>query len=117
MSNGKSESQAVELLGCGHGSTAGAVQLPLLDHVHGINSGDQFVRAPKRLEAHHRICDSLHRPVVLLDKVVEILGLAKFDVVQKRQFSGNTGVAIPPSKIRKIRRFTGLPYSMQPLHS
>jgi hypothetical protein len=56
------------------------VQLPLLYHVHCLGSKDQLLRTPKRLEAHHRISHSFHGPVVLLDDVVEIFGLSKFDL-------------------------------------
>ncbi len=56
------------------------MQLPLLHHVHGLNSGDQFLSTPKRLVAHHWVCDSLHGSVVLLHDVVEVLLLAQFDV-------------------------------------
>jgi len=75
-----SERQAVELLRCRHGLSIGAVQLPLLDHVHGLDSFDQFLRTPKRLEPEHRICDSLHGPVVLLDDVVQIFGLPQLNI-------------------------------------
>ena len=54
----KSKCQAIELLGCRHGLSIGAVQLPLLDHVHGLDSRNQFLGAPKRLEPQHWICDS-----------------------------------------------------------
>ena len=53
-----------------------AAQLPLLDHVHGLDSGEQFHRSPERLTSKHRICDSLHSPVILLGDVVENLALA-----------------------------------------
>ena len=76
----RSESQAVELLSCRHDLSTGAVQLPLLDHVHGLDSGEQFPRTPERLESQHRICDSLHSPVILLDDVVEDLALAQLNV-------------------------------------
>ena len=56
------------------------MQLPLLDHVHGLDSGEQFPRTPERLESEHRICDSLHSPVILLDDVVEDLALAQLNV-------------------------------------
>ena len=56
------------------------MQLPLLNHVHGLDSGEQFPRTPERLESQHRICDSLHSPVVLLHDVVEVLALAQFNV-------------------------------------
>lgn len=42
-----SNGEAVELLSGGHGLASGAAQLPLLHHVHGLDSGDQFLGAPK----------------------------------------------------------------------
>jgi hypothetical protein len=38
---GWSSGKAVELVGCRHGLAAGTVLLPLLDHVHGLDSGDE----------------------------------------------------------------------------
>lgn len=70
------KSQAIELVSCGHGFSPGAVQLPLINHVHGLDSGDQFLRTPKGLEAHHRVGNSLHCSVVLLHDVDEIFRLA-----------------------------------------
>jgi hypothetical protein len=60
----------------------GAAQLPLLDHVHGLDSGDQLHCAPERFEPQHWICDSLHSSVVLLDDIVEVFALASFDIEQ-----------------------------------
>ena len=45
----------------------GEVQLPFQNLVRGFDSGDQLLCIPKRLESNHRIFDSLHGPVVLLD--------------------------------------------------
>jgi NADPH-dependent curcumin reductase CurA len=39
----------------------GAAQLPLLDHVHGFDTGDDPRRAPERLEAQHRAGDPFGR--------------------------------------------------------
>jgi hypothetical protein len=75
-----SESQAVELVGCRQNFSSGATKLPLLDHVHGLDAGEQLPRTPERLEAQHRIRDPFHSPVVLLHDVVEILRLAQFNV-------------------------------------
>ena len=72
----KSKSQAIELTIGGHGLPTGAVQLPLLDHVHGLNSRYQLVRAPKRLESEHRVCHSFHSPVGLFGDVIEVFRLA-----------------------------------------
>ena len=56
------------------------MQLPLPDHVHRLDSGNELHCAPERFKPQHWICDSLHDPVVLLDDVVEILRLAQLDV-------------------------------------
>ena len=50
--------------------------MPLLDHVHGLDPGNQFLGTPKRLESEHRACDSFDAPMVLLDDVVEVFVLA-----------------------------------------
>jgi hypothetical protein len=49
------------------------VHLPLLDHVHGLDSGDGDPGAPKGLESEYRAGGPLDGPVVLLDNVVQIL--------------------------------------------
>jgi hypothetical protein len=66
----KSESQAVKLLCSGRGFTARAIELPLFDHVHGLNARDDGPRAPKRLEAEHWAGHPFDSPMVLLDDVV-----------------------------------------------
>jgi hypothetical protein len=48
------------------------VQLPLLQHMHCLDAGNQSLCTPERFEAQHWTGDSLHRPVILLDEVVEI---------------------------------------------
>ena len=72
-------SQAVKLVGGGHGVATRAALLPFLDHVHGLDAGDDASGGPERLEPHHRSGSSLDRPVVLLDDVVEVLRLAQFN--------------------------------------
>jgi hypothetical protein len=44
------------------------------------DSKDQLLHTPKQLEAHHRISHSFHGAVVLLDDIVAIFGLSKFDL-------------------------------------
>ena len=61
------------MAGGGHGLACGAVHLPLLDHVHGFGSGDGDAGAAKRLESKHRSGDPFDAPMVLLDKVVQVL--------------------------------------------
>ena len=43
----RSNSEAVELLRCGHGLTCGAVHLPLADHVQGLDAGDDNAGTPQ----------------------------------------------------------------------
>lgn len=71
---------------CRRGFTNGAVQLPLLHYVHGLNFGDKFLGAQKRLKAQRRICDAFHSPVVLLHEVIQVLGLTQLNI--------KTGVSI-----------------------
>ena len=53
--------------------------LAFADHVHGLNAGDKGSDAAKAFDAEHRPCDSFDDAVVLLDEVVELLGLAHHD--------------------------------------
>jgi hypothetical protein len=57
-----------------------AVHLPLLQHVHGLDTGNQFLCAPERLEPQHAVGDPFHRPLVLLNDVVEVFGLAQSNI-------------------------------------
>ena len=57
-----------------------AVELPLADHVHRLDAGNEDARSSKGLEAQHRPYDTLDGPVVLLDDVVEVPILAHLDV-------------------------------------
>ena len=69
----RSNSEAVELLRCGHGLTGGAVHLPLADHVHGLDSRGDDSSALKGFESEYRSGDSLDGPVVLFNDVVGYL--------------------------------------------
>src|ERR1017187_4924680 len=75
-----SERQGVELLSGGRGLPIRAIELPLADHVHGLDSRHDAGCGPKRFEAHHGPHDPLDRSVVLLDDVVQILDSPQFDV-------------------------------------
>src|SRR5450755_1550848 len=75
-----SKGQGVELLGGGRGVVFEAVELAFLDHVHGLDAGDQGARAAKGLEPEHGSHDALDGPVILLDDVVEVLALPHLDV-------------------------------------
>ena len=50
----------------------GAVQLPLADHVHGLDARNEFASATDVLEPQHWPHDSLDGPVILLDEVVGV---------------------------------------------
>ena len=77
--NRLSEGQGVELVGCGQGFVFYAAELALADHMHGLNAGDQDARAAKGLESKHRPHDAFDGTVVLLDNVVEVLGLPQLN--------------------------------------
>ena len=51
------------------------MKLTLLDHVHGLDSGDDTSRTVERLEAQHRLHDCLDGSMVLLNDVVHVLRL------------------------------------------
>ena len=57
---------------CGH-------QLALANRVHHFNPRNRTPGRPKRLEAEHRVCDPLHRSMVLFHDIVEILALPDND--------------------------------------
>lgn len=57
-----------------------AVHLPLLDHVHGLDSGDEDSSTPKGLESEHGSGDPFDGPMILLNDVVQVFGLAHYDV-------------------------------------
>lgn len=71
--------QTVEAIVWRNGQARRAAELPPLDHVHGLDAGDDSGGRPERLEARHRSSPPLDRPAVLLDEVVQVLGLPKFD--------------------------------------
>ena len=50
--------------------------------------------APKRLEPEHRIRYTLHGPVVLLDDVVQIFGLTKFNIKSGVLFDAANGRSV-----------------------
>lgn len=57
----------------------GAVQLHLLDRVHGFDAGDDLGRRAEGLEAEHGPGSALDRPVILLEHVVEVFQLTQLD--------------------------------------
>jgi len=57
----------------------GAVELPLLDHVHDLDARDQSAHAVEVLEAEHGSHDAFDRPMILRNEIVQILGLAQLD--------------------------------------
>jgi hypothetical protein len=54
-------------------------KLAFADHVHDLDASDQDSGAAKGLESEHRPGDAFDGAVVLLDDVVEVLGLAHHD--------------------------------------
>ena len=48
--------------------------------MHGLDAGNQSLRTPERFEPQHRTGNSLHRPMVLLNDVVEVFRLAQFNI-------------------------------------
>ena len=58
----------------------GAVHLPLLDHVHGLDAGNNNAGTPKRLELQYRSSDCLDCSVILLDDVVQVFVFAHQDI-------------------------------------
>ena len=76
----RSGCKGVELAGYRHGFAVGAVHLPLADHVHGFDSGDDDSCTPKRLESEYRPGDSFDGSMVLLDDVVEVFALTHQDI-------------------------------------
>ena len=54
-------------------------QLPLADHVHRLDAGNQDARAARSLESQHRSHNTLDAPVLLLNDVVNLFGLAQLD--------------------------------------
>ncbi len=58
---------------------ASALHLFFRDHVHNLNAGQKDPGRAKSLEPQHGPRSSLDRPMVLLDQVIEIFGLADPD--------------------------------------
>ena len=90
----QSAGQAVELICGGHESAGGAAHLPLLHHMHGLYASDVSLHSPVRLESEYRIGYSFHRPMVLLDDVVEKFAL--------RQFNIYTGICIDAANGNRV---------------
>lgn len=53
--------------------------LPLSEHMHHFDAGQDDASTTKILEAHHRFDNAFDGPVVLLDDVVQILDLTDLD--------------------------------------
>lgn len=67
----------VEVVSCRKGQPAGAAELPLLDHVHGLDASDDLHCRPEGLEPHHRPSSPLDGSVSLLNNVAHVLALPK----------------------------------------
>ena len=70
----------MEVVCCRKGQATWAAELPLLDHVHGLDARDVLHRRPEGLEPHHRSSSLLDGSVILLDDVVQVLALPKLDL-------------------------------------
>jgi hypothetical protein len=70
--------QKIELLGCGFGEAI-IVHLPLADHVHQLDAGQDDASTPEILETHHWFDNAFDGPVILLHDVIQILVLADLD--------------------------------------
>lgn len=57
-----------------------AIELSLAQYVHSFNAGNQDACATEDLEPEHQPYDSLDRPVILLDYIVQILSLPQSNV-------------------------------------
>ena len=71
---------AIELIGGGRMRSASTPHLPFGDRMHQFDADQQDPRTAKGLELQYGPCASLDFPMVLLDHVVEIFGLADIDV-------------------------------------
>ena len=69
---GDLESQAIELLGSGRDFAFVAIELPLFDHVHGLDAGDEFGCPVEALKSEHGSRSVFDGPMVLLHEVVQI---------------------------------------------
>ena len=61
-------------------SSASTLHLPFNDHVHNLNAAQKDPGTAKSLESQHGPRLSLDRPMVLLDKFIEIFRLANLEV-------------------------------------
>jgi hypothetical protein len=59
--------------------SASIFHLSFRDHVHDLNAGQKDPGTAKRFESPHGPRSSLDRPMVLLDQIIEIFGLADLD--------------------------------------
>lgn len=75
----ESKGEVAELLSGGRGLAIEVVQLPLFNYVHLFDLSIDLGRRPKALKPLHRPELALGGPVVLLDEVVEVLGLAQLN--------------------------------------
>jgi hypothetical protein len=55
------------------------VHLPLADHVHQFDAGQNDASTPEILEAHHWFDDGLEDTVILLHDVIQVLVLVDLD--------------------------------------
>jgi hypothetical protein len=67
-----------ELLGCSFGEAI-IVHLPLADHMHQFDAGQDDASTPEILETHHWFDDAFDGPVILLHDVIQVLVLANLD--------------------------------------
>jgi len=65
-------SQGIELVCGGRDLPVRTVELPLFDHVHDLDTGDQNARTMERLEAEHGTDNALDGPMLLFDDVVQM---------------------------------------------
>jgi hypothetical protein len=67
------------LLGGGWTASIIGFHLPLPDHMHYFDAGQDYAGATKILEAQHRSGDAFDGPMVLLDHVIQVLDLTDRD--------------------------------------
>jgi hypothetical protein len=67
------------LISGGWMGSASTFHLSFGDHMHNLNAGQKDPGTAERFESQHGSRAALDRPMVLLDKVVEIFGLADLD--------------------------------------
>ncbi len=94
-----SKSEGVELIGGGRSFVFEAIELALVDHVHGLDAGDQGTRAAKVLEPEHGSDDALDRPVILFDDIVELLALPQLDLGAQVSAQAHDGRCIGPALV------------------